>query len=224
MDNTTSLSRHERLQSTYRTLSDFLHENDKPALRNTSGHGDISHRAICEFVRGFRISVPNKGCLKKPIVAVILPNGPLLAATVIATSAWYAAAPISPAAGHEQVAADIRLSGASAIITCPAESDRLNLVDIGLDLFNVMQDPEGRVCVDRSHAVNMLASTHSDFPQCPNHDEDTGIILFTSGTSGTKKIVPMTTKSIVCGVGYVISSWALTDKDVCLNMMPLYHV
>jgi len=224
MDNMISLSRYEGLQSTYRTLSDFLHQNDKPALRNTSGHGDITHQAICEFVRGFRISVPNRGCLKKPIVAVILPNGPLLAATVIATSTWYAAAPISPAAGHEQVAADIRLSGASAIITCSAESERLNLVHLGLDLFHATQDPEGRIRVDRGHAVNVLAGTHPDFTQCPNHDDDVGIILFTSGTSGTKKIVPMTTRSIVCGVGYVIASWALTDKDVCLNMMPLYHV
>ncbi|KAF4494138.1 peroxisomal-coenzyme A synthetase [Fusarium agapanthi] len=57
-----------------------------------------------------------------------------------------------------------------------------------------------------------------------NKADDIGLIFFTSGTSGTKKVVPLTVNSIIAGVAFVIESWGLTASDICLNMMPLYHV
>ena len=57
-----------------------------------------------------------------------------------------------------------------------------------------------------------------------NRAEDIGLVLFTSGTSGSKKVVPLKMHSIVAGIVFVMESWGLTAKDVCLNMMPLYHV
>ncbi|KAH7025947.1 uncharacterized protein B0I36DRAFT_293654 [Microdochium trichocladiopsis] len=220
----TLAQRFVRLQSTYNSLADFLHDNQKPALRHSNGQDDITHRALLEFVANFELPVPNHGCLSKPIVAIILPNGPLLAATVLATSTWYAAAPINPSAGYEQVAADIKLAGASAIISCQSESERLDLKQTGLDLFHVVQTPDGRLGTTKVWPENRSAPKDKYRPRNPNHDQDIGIVLFTSGTSGKKKVVPMTTKSIVCGVGFVIESWALTEIDTCLNMMPLYHV
>ncbi|KXJ90956.1 hypothetical protein Micbo1qcDRAFT_225819 [Microdochium bolleyi] len=210
---------------TYRSLADFLITSDNPALRHSNGHEDITHRVLCDFVKDFHLAIPNIGCLSKPVVAVLFPNGPLLAATVLATSTWYAAAPINPAAGREQVAADIRLAGASAIVSCQSESERLQLSDLGLALFHVSKSPSnGGISVARVESNAEFFSQDVVSSRTPNHDQDVGIILFTSGTSGNKKVVPMTTKSIVCGVGFVIDSWALTPSDVCLNMMPLYHV
>jgi long-subunit acyl-CoA synthetase (AMP-forming) len=58
----------------------------------------------------------------------------------------------------------------------------------------------------------------------PNEADDIGLILFTSGTSGAKKVVPLTIHSIITGVVFVMDSWGLGEADMCLNMMPLYHV
>lgn len=212
-------SRFERIQSSYSCLADFLEPSSKAALRNSNGQQDITHNQLLEFVKGFEIPVTNHGCLKKPVLAILLPNGPLLAAAVIATATWYAAAPINPAAGPEQVAADIALSGASAILTCRTEDEKLQLGQMGLTVFHVEDNGEGiRVECPKGSIPAAVAKPS------PNKDDDISIILFTSGTSGNKKVVPMTTHSIVCGVGFVIDSWALKDTDVCLNMMPLYHV
>jgi long-subunit acyl-CoA synthetase (AMP-forming) len=52
----------------------------------------------------------------------------------------------------------------------------------------------------------------------------TALVLHTSGTSGNKKLVPYTLDTLMVGVGCIISSWALQPKDVCLNMMPLFHI
>eukprot|EP01041_Mallomonas_annulata_P009368 gene9368-19429_t len=50
------------------------------------------------------------------------------------------------------------------------------------------------------------------------------LLLHTSGTSGNKKLVPYTLETLLTGVACIISSWRLTPKDMCLNMMPLYHI
>lgn len=50
------------------------------------------------------------------------------------------------------------------------------------------------------------------------------LLLHTSGTSGNKKLVPYTLDMLIIGAGCIISSWNLTPADVCLNMMPLFHI
>ena len=49
-------------------------------------------------------------------------------------------------------------------------------------------------------------------------------MLFTSGTNGMEKMVPLSIHTLLSGVAFVIESWHLTNEDVCLNMMPLNHV
>ncbi len=58
----------------------------------------------------------------------------------------------------------------------------------------------------------------------PSSPQDHVLVLFTSGTSGNKKIVPYTLETIVIGAVCVAASWCLSPQDVNLNMMPLYHV
>ena len=57
----------------------------------------------------------------------------------------------------------------------------------------------------------------------PNHADDIGGLLSTSGTSGTKKLVPLSVHSMVCGVAMVAESWGLSPTMRCLNQMPLNH-
>ena len=212
-------SRFERIQTSYGSLADFLEPSTKAALRNSNAQQDITHGDLLNFVQNFEIPVLNHGSLKKPVLAILLPNGPLLAASVIATATWYTAAPINPAAGPEQVAADIALSGASAILTCRSEDEKLRLGQTGLSVFYAEDNGESiRVRCTEPPTPSVVMKPK------PNKDDDISIILFTSGTSGNKKVVPMSTHSIVCGVGFVINSWGLKETDVCLNMMPLYHV
>ncbi|KAJ3142503.1 hypothetical protein HK100_002569 [Physocladia obscura] len=55
--------------------------------------------------------------------------------------------------------------------------------------------------------------------------DDVAMILRTSGTSGNKKTVPYTLKTLIVGARCVADTWALeAGKDINLNMMPLYHV
>jgi acyl-CoA synthetase (AMP-forming)/AMP-acid ligase II len=56
-----------------------------------------------------------------------------------------------------------------------------------------------------------------------NHPEIV-LLLHTSGTSGNKKLVPYSMDMIIIGVACIVASWNLQPSDVCLNMMPLFHI
>ncbi|KAH9901810.1 hypothetical protein F4778DRAFT_781700 [Xylariomycetidae sp. FL2044] len=203
-------------------LVDCLRRLDSSAIYRDSAEEYITHRQLQRCVQDFRLPVAPAS--KKPVVAVAIPNGPLLAVAIIAISAYFVAAPVNPSVGHEQLQADILQSGASIVITTAEEYQRRNLgqqwtIDEGISVYLLDLDSHRRLTLANPSGVR-VPGTSTTF----NRPEDTCIQLFTSGTSGTKKLVPITTQAIVSGAHFVIESWGLSSSEVCLNMMPLHHV
>ena len=85
---------------------------------------------------------------------------------------------------------------------------------ISLDSYSNL----GKSLLNQEHALTPLTNRNR------NQHREIVMILLTSGTTGTKKVVPYSLDMIVHGVSCVISSWALQPSDLCLNMMPLFHV
>lgn len=212
------------VKKSYQSFASFISYDSRPALRSSTPESYISHKELRRFVDSFRL--PTGSFTQKPIVAIALPNGPLLAATCIAVTTYYTSAPINPAAGAEQFRADVQQAGANFILTTRDDYERLGLGDpwvasAGIQVFVVKWDNN-----DQIEVQDLSGTALSPPSQNPpyNGPDDYGLILFTSGTSGTKKVVPMTIYSIIAGISFVIESWGLTASDICLNMMPLYHV
>lgn len=219
----------EQIKGTYKSMADFIPDKPEAALRVLSVDRYISHDYLKEFVSGFCLPVENQGP-RKPVVSIALPNGPLLAAMCMAVTTHYIASPVNPAAGAEQFQADVLQAGAKCILTTKDDFQKLGLdggwisdnevlvllVDLDEDMKISITSPDGKPVTAQPVTADQSVT--------PNAPDDVALILFTSGTSGKKKVVPITAHSIVAGVAFVIESWALTEEDVCLNMMPLYHV
>ncbi|KAH7124703.1 hypothetical protein EDB81DRAFT_664597 [Dactylonectria macrodidyma] len=212
------------VKSSYNSFSQFIGCDNRPALRSTDVGNFITHQGLHHFVTNFQL--PTGAGRKKPTVAIALPNGPLLAAICIAVASYYTAAPINPAAGPVQFRSDVVQAGATFILTTSDDYKRLQLGESWIQQRNIQV-----FIVDWVHGDNISIHTLAGEPlSCkssarePNKADEIGLILFTSGTSGTKKVVPLTTHSIIAGIVFVMDSWGLTSSDVCLNMMPLYHV
>lgn len=214
----------EMVKKSYESFASFISYDSRPALRSSTPGSYITHKGLRRFVDSFQL--PSASFTRKPIVAIALPNGPLLAATCIAVTTYYTSAPINPAAGAEQFRADVQQAGAQFILTTREDYKRLGLNDpwvasAAIQIFVVKWDDN-----DKIELQSLSGTAVSQPSQNPafNGPDDFGLILFTSGTSGTKKVVPMTMHSIVAGISFVVDSWGLTASDICLNMMPLYHV
>lgn len=229
-----------------RSLGSFIVPNDNVALRSPGKNQSITYKSLRKFIDKFNIPLPvvdetdsKSIATQKPIVCIAIPNGPVLAAICLAVANRYIAAPINRdlSVGPDQFQADVLASGASFILTAIGDVDRLQLsgpsswaVKQGIMVFAVAYhdgpgelDYESLASLTLTDMVDASSSSIPPHPE-PNTGEDIAIILFTSGTSGTKKIVPITLNNIVSGVGSVIKSWDLEEGDVCLNMMPLFHM
>lgn len=215
-------------QQSYTSLLDLFHPSDTEAILDPESgrsiqHGDLISLA-CDFGRNLHaVTGP-----RKPVVSIALPNGSLLATTILATTPFYTIAPLAhgTGVGPDQFKADVLQSGAGLLLVSASDTSHLRLhgrwlTDAGIDVLLVEFTSTMRLRVRKLDLT--LPTPSKDLPsiQQPN---DTAIVLFTSGTSGTKKSVPLSVHSLVCGVAMVAQSWHLTPSSRCLNQMPLHHV
>lgn len=215
--------------SCYSSLGDLIQNVDKPALISPSGDGlVITHKALKATIRDFNLPVESRpGNPRHPTVAIALPNGPLLAATCIAVSSRYVAAPINAAVGAQQFYADVDQVKAECVLTTPEVAEKLELTEAwakenNTPIFFVKVQDDGSFKLTNFYGDLIRPGGVINTPH--NKSDDTCILLFTSGTSGTKKIVPLSLHLVVAGAILVIDSWGLSESDICLNMMPLFHM
>lgn len=88
----------------------------------------------------------------------------------------------------------------------------------GLFSIELVSDPPAHSKAEQ-FSISKTVPGFSSF----SHPE-TVLLLHTSGTSGNKKCVPYSLDMIIVGVGCIITSWNLSVADICLNMMPLFHI
>lgn len=213
------------IRSSYSSLLQLLPQGSSPSLIDGATRRTLSKNALLTCVRNFRLAPASSDDANK-IVAVALPNGSLLGLVSMAVATYYTLAPINVTGGAEQFQADVLSMGAKRVLVLYEDVHRLGLNGAwvrqhGIDVHFVNQ------CEDMTFTITPSASSTSQAigaPVLPNGADDTCIMLFTSGTTGSKKIVPITLHSVVSAVAFVGESWGLSDQDVCLNMMPLNHI
>ena len=227
------LIEHVSLQckSTYSSLLDLYHPTSTAAAIIDPETGrSIQHNDLASTISTFRLPIPHRAGGPKPVVAISLPNGPLLAMAVLATATYYTAAPVAHGSGvgAEQFKADVLQSKSDAVLATSADVTRLGLrdswlADASIRVLLIDLDQDMRLRITDVDGRNVFRESAS-LPPVHNSADDTGIMLFTSGTSGTKKLVPLSIHSMVCGVAMVEQSWGLSPDMRCLNQMPLNHV
>ncbi|PFH56636.1 hypothetical protein XA68_16204 [Ophiocordyceps unilateralis] len=218
------------VKASYTSLLDFIEASARPALRGGGHNSDqvITYQGLHDLTNKLCLPEPEDSRVK-PVVAIALPNGPLLAAVCVAVTTWYTAAPINPTAGAKQFRDDVRQAGARYILTTWTDYRKLELDDCwisnaAIGVFCVEWDGRDGFDFTTADGGQVLETTNGPSHRTLNQPDDMALVLFTSGTSGAKKVVPLMLHSIVAGVVSVVDSWGLGSEDVCLNMMPLYHV
>jgi len=69
-----------------------------------------------------------------------------------------------------------------------------------------------------------LEGTGAAVPPSAVSKSDLGLVLHTSGTTKKPKIVPLTHDNLGNGIQFVASTLRRQEDDLCLNVMPLFHI
>jgi acyl-CoA synthetase (AMP-forming)/AMP-acid ligase II len=156
-------------------------------------------------------------------VAIVLPNGPEMAAAFLSVASAATAAPLNPAYRDEEFdfyLSDldakllIGLSGADSPARAVAARRGIPVVD----LTPAEEGPTGSFTLSRDG--RRLESGAPIFAA----SEDVALVLHTSGTTSRPKQVPLTHRNLVASARHIGSTLALGPADRCLNIMPLFHI
>lgn len=179
-----------------RKLSSMLSESTLPAIIDGETGKATTH---CELKRLVESAGGSSGRM-----GVSLENGPTAAAWLLATIANGCAVPLDTRHTEREIESEMQRTRVETV---------------------VVDDKSGPA----ARAAARLKLKVLAVGECFGGDvrasmETEALILKTSGTSGTSKLVPHTLENLVAGALNVVASWGLTESDVCLNMMPLTHV
>ncbi len=158
------------------------------------------------------------GINNKDRAAIVLPNGPYMATSFLAISSYMSAAPLNPNYKSEEF--EFYLEDLKPKIVIVEKNSKNPVVEIA----NKLKIP---VCEIKSDGNTFsgdfnLFEKSGDY-ELPDEDHE-ALVLHTSGTTSRPKIVPLTNKNIFSSADNISKSLNLTDKDHCLNIMPLFHI
>ena len=135
-----------------------------------------------------------------------------LAASIAGT-----AAPLNPAYPYEEFLFFLGDTNARVLLCPPvgAEFARSAAADRKIPVFSVEMSEQGNV-----HLVDAPTGATANEPTA----DDIALVLHTSGSTGRPKRVPLRHFNLAVSSANIANSYALTEEDVSLCIMPLFHI
>ena len=156
-------------------------------------------------------------------VAIVLPNGPEMATCFLAVASVCCAAPLNPAYKDAEFEFYLQDLKPAALIVMEDDEGAAAIaaarVGVPVVALHQLDGPAGLFTLDTSRLPARPAAAAA----VPGPDSP-ALVLHTSGTTARPKIVPLTNVNLVASAGNVARALALTDADLCLNVMPLFHI
>jgi len=157
-------------------------------------------------------------------VAIVLRNGPEMAAAFVAVGAGATTAPLNPAYRADEYRFYLEDLGARALIVEAGSTSPAVAVarDLGIPVLPLAVPPglpAGSFTLPDPPADAVFAARPG--PAAP---DDVALVLHTSGTTSRPKIVPLSHANVCASARHVGATLALTADDRCLNVMPLFHI
>ncbi len=155
-------------------------------------------------------------------VAIVLPNGPEMAAAFVTIAQTAVTAPLNPAYREDEFAFYLEDLKAKAVVLAEGETGPAfdAASKLGLTIMRLSTDegaPAGKFTLT---ADGSASGADTSAPEA----DDVALILHTSGTTSRPKIVPLLQSNVAASAQNIQASLALTPKDRCLNVMPLFHI
>jgi acyl-CoA synthetase (AMP-forming)/AMP-acid ligase II/acetyltransferase-like isoleucine patch superfamily enzyme/acyl carrier protein len=162
------------------------------------------------------------GLKRNDRVAIVLPNGPEMAVAFLAVAAGATCAPLNPSYRAKEFDFYMSDLNARALVVWSDMDSPAREIARSLSIPIVEINPN----LSAEAGVFELAGTEQVSPAVGDFagPDDTALVLHTSGTTSRPKIVPLTHLNI-CNSGHNVSLiLELSEKDRCLNVMPLFHI
>ncbi len=184
----------------------------------------LTYKALRALVRQTVDRLNHLGIGRNDRVAIVLGNGPQMAAAFVAVGAGATTAPLNPSYRDEEFEFYLTdLQAAALLVERGSESPaRAVAARLGVPTLELCPDPErgaGAFTIEAPGAASGPASSPGEAGP-----DDIALILHTSGTTSRPKMVPLSQRNITASAGHIVRTLGLSPDDTCLNIMPLFHI
>ncbi|ACL55100.1 acyl--CoA ligase [Methylobacterium nodulans] len=156
-------------------------------------------------------------------VAIVLDNGPAMAAAFIAIAAGATSAPLNPTYRAEEF--EFYLTDLKARVLVTAEGSTSPAIAVaeklGVPVVRLRETPEHGA---GSFTLRFPAPAAPAAQGGPAEPGDVALVLHTSGTTSRPKIVPLTQCNVCASARNIRTALAFGPQDRGLNIMPLFHI
>jgi acyl-CoA synthetase (AMP-forming)/AMP-acid ligase II len=209
--------------SANRTLTGLLASARDDAVA-IAAHGarPLSYAALRALIDRTQRSLNELGIGRGDRVAIVLPNGPEMAAAFLCVASAAASAPLNPAYKQDEFEFYIEdLKAKALIVESGSESPALRAAEkLGVAVITLTPEPQAG-----AGAFGLSgSSTGAAARPGPAEAQDIALILHTSGTTSRPKIVPLAHANIWTSARNIATSLELSANDRALNVMPLFHI
>eukprot|EP00929_Paragymnodinium_shiwhaense_P104661 TRINITY_DN6927_c0_g1_i2.p1 TRINITY_DN6927_c0_g1~~TRINITY_DN6927_c0_g1_i2.p1 ORF type:complete len:1712 (+),score=350.83 TRINITY_DN6927_c0_g1_i2:139-5274(+) len=214
----------------FQTLDELLEPSFDAVFHDTTEREPLSHAALKDFVKNLDFAAMGVGPGNR--VACVLPSSAEAAVLLISCFAKCTVVPLNPSSTQAELVQDAKRAKADVMIAlesfledkdhgkqleCAAE-------ELEIGLYSLCPDEEVAGPFRLQYWCGPVREPLSPSRTQWNTPEDVGLVLFTSGTSGNKKLVPYKLRTLVVGAATIVASWELRPSDKVNNMMPLFHI
>lgn len=198
------------------------HPDDAPAL-GAPDRPWLSHGGLREQTARTREALQAAGIGRGDRVAIVLPNGPEMAAAFVSVAQTAVTAPLNPAYRVDEF--DFYLEDLKArAIVLPEGYDGPALEAAGRHGLVVLRLGFDAAAPAGSFTLTAEGKAEGSPDTAAPGPDDIALILHTSGTTSRPKIVPLLQRNVAASARHIGAALALTPADRCLNVMPLFHI
>ena len=163
-------------------------------------------------------------------VAIVLANGPEMAACFVACASAVTSAPLNPAYRGDEFEFYLSdLNAKALIVEADSTSPAIEVAQkLGVRLLNLVVAPDAPAgtfsLVPRDGVTGRAPETTPAAQGGYAELQDVSMVLHTSGTTSRPKIVPLSQANLVASATHIGRTLGFTAADCGLNIMPLFHI
>jgi acyl-CoA synthetase (AMP-forming)/AMP-acid ligase II len=201
---------------------------DSSPARTAPGRTPLDFQGLRSLIGETLATLNTLGIGRNDRVAIVLNNGPEMAACFVACACGVTSAPLNPAYRADEFEFYLRDLRAKAVIveqasTSPAIAVAERLGVPVLDLLVPPGAPAGSFTLavrDTRTAAPVTAAANGGLAQ----PDDLSMVLHTSGTTSRPKIVPLSQRNLCASAAHIARTLQFVPGDCGLNIMPLFHI
>jgi len=186
------------------------------------GRTPLSFGALAALVDRTVAFLAGRGLGRGDRVAVVLRNGPEMAAAFLSIASRAGCAPLNPDYREAEFGfylADLR--AAALVVERGVDSPaRAVAARSGIPVIELVADRSAGAGTFGLVGGDAVAGGGLGSPR----PGDTALLLHTSGTTSRPKLVPLSQANLCASARHIARTLALVPGDRCLNLMPLFHI